>query len=131
MHFCDPLPPNLPFNPTAAILETIVPIINEEAKRYKAALHGANAVLMRERAKRVEQIKRERARQETAYDQRADDILRDAEPAFGGVPFAGSGEKHMQESDKSAGDAIRDGAQNPAPELDGPVLTLGRIKRTK
>lgn len=103
MHFIDPTTGE-PVDPTAAIVEKMVPVLKEMREATNAALHGYNAILRRTRQ---DIMNREIARQERLKKKRDTDIdamLRETEPAFGGEAFAGQVPKQKQTADKSLSD---------------------------
>ena len=107
VHFIDEKT-GTPLDPTAGVMDLMIPVLKELRVMSNANLHGAKAAVDRMRLQKINEAhEREKAR-EDAFEAHADDVLRDSESAFGGQPHASmAGEKRKQSSDITLEDLER------------------------
>lgn len=85
-----------PFQPDAAIIECIIPVILDIHEIARAAYAGADAELQRMRGERERKFYDKVARQKREYEARADAILDDSLPMSADNPTSYPGDKHRQ-----------------------------------
>lgn len=89
LHFLDPQTGN-PFNPTASILEHIIPVLSEFNQIARATWHGMVAERNKLRTQKINAWKEQEKLAEKRYEKYAEALLEDSKPAFEGNPFVGA-----------------------------------------
>lgn len=103
LHFVDQAT-GKPFDPTGVIVEKMIPVLSELRVSDQAARKGLDAVVNRERQKRIDAAHERQQRKDKEYDNFATALLDDAAPALEGQPFVGHGKKQRQSSDMTLTD---------------------------
>lgn len=100
MHFIDPMT-DKPFDPTAALVERIIPLLRETSYENRLAQLGASEATRRFRAKeRIQVVEEKVQRAEREYESAALAMFSDAGSAFGGAGWSGGhGEKTRHSSE--------------------------------
>lgn len=105
-----------PVDPTAGVIELMVPALKELREMSNANLHGAKATVDRMRLDKINAAQEKEQRREAAFDADADDILRDSAPGFDGQPHSSmAGEKRKQSSDITLSEIERSRAAEGEP----------------
>ena len=102
MHFLQP--DGTPLNPTAALIERIIPVLKDMHEIATATRKGFNAERDGLRAKRIARFKQEEANAAKAYESTAEAILGESAAAFEGNPTSFQGKKGKTFADLKPGE---------------------------
>lgn len=106
LHFVDPQTDE-PFNPTAVLMERIIPMLKEMHESAVAGRKGFLATQQALRKKRIERIQDAEKKKVKAYDSYAENLLEDRSAAFEGNPTSFPGDKRRQFSDRRPDESRR------------------------
>lgn len=102
-HFIDPKTDE-PFDPTASLIENIIPMLKEFNEIAVATRRGFGAEMDRLRRAKVNRWQDEEKKKEADYNKFADDLLADTAPAFEGQPTSFPGAKEKTFADLRPGE---------------------------